>query len=174
MAPQILRTWVFTPHLMICTQLVDVQNKGKAILTIQLETSKLWKSAWIVFSCLQMPGMFSLRLPSWLWRLVPSAFHSSGYKHLNVYFLWMPQRIDIRITVPAFKEFLLTRARARSVCTHSTPVGWNEQGGVHEDGTYSTSGVKSGGGEGEERLRRHRGRKNKWSWAGTRVLVSSL
>lgn len=44
------------------------------------------------------------------------------------------------------------------------------RGKVHENGT---SGVRFGEEE-EERLRRHRGRKNKTSLPGMRVLVSSL
>lgn len=81
----------------------------------------------------------------------------------------------MRMTVPAFKEFTLTRARTRkSVRTqHSSWLKRTEERSMKMapvgDGT---SGVRFG--EEEERLRRHRGRKNKTSLPGMRVLVSSL
>lgn len=101
-------------------------------------------NAWNVFSMYVYPlystGRFSL----------PPSHQATS--------IWMsipvdPQGIDMRITVPALKEFTLTRdqARRRSVCAHSTAVSWNEQRRVHEDGTHSASGVRFGGGEGEER-----------------------
>lgn len=125
-----------------------------AILTIQLETSKLCKLARIVFSCLQMPGMFSLCMSTLSIPLVGSpCLLPTRLQASECLFLWTPQGIDMRRTVPALKEFTLTRdqARRRSVCAHSTAVSWNEQRRVHEDGTHSASGVRFGGGEGEER-----------------------
>lgn len=82
----------------------------------------------------------------------------------------------MRTTVPAFKEFTLPRARAqKSVWTqHSSWLKRTEERSMKMapigDGT---SGVRFGEEE-EERLRRHRGRKNKTSLPGMRVLVSSL
>lgn len=101
-----------------------------------------------------MPGMFSLCMSTLLSiplvgspRLLPTRLQAS-----ECLFLWTPQGIDMRITVPALKEFTLIRdqARRRSVCAQSTAVSWKEQRRVHEDGTHSTSRVRFGGREGEE------------------------
>ena len=103
-----------------------VWDKEKEILTIQLDF-KIMKISMDSFSCLQMPGMFSLCLPSvlhWLvFCLLPSRLKAS-----ECLFLWTPREqrwewwsLLLRLHTNQ------TQARGKSVCTHSTPGGWNER-----------------------------------------------
>lgn len=87
------------------------------ILQISMDSFQLSPNAWNVFSMYVYPlystGWFSLPPPH------------QAISIWNIYlFLWSPQGIEMRIAVPALKEFRLTRAQARrrSVCAHSTAV----------------------------------------------------
>lgn len=81
----------------------------------------------------------------------------------------------MRMTVPAFKYGVHTNQSLSKEVSMDTALQLVEKnrGKVHEmvpvgDGT---SGVRFGE---EERLRRHRGRKNKTSLPGMKVIMSSL
>ena len=153
--------------------MVVIEDEEKAILTIQLETEKHENqhgSFSAVSKCLECflqvyplysTGWFSLPPPHQaisIWMSIPVDTPGSSNENDR--------------QVPALKEFTATRAQARgrSVRTQSTPVGWNR---VHEDGTYRVSGLRPDRGEGRERLRRHRGTKNKSKEAGTSLLIRS-
>lgn len=55
-----------------------------------------------------MLGMFSPYLPSVLHWLIFSASTPPGYKHLNVYSCGQLKGIEMRMTLPAFKELIHT------------------------------------------------------------------
>ena len=110
--------------------MVVIEDEEKAILTIQLETEKHENqhgSFSAVSKCLECflqvyplysTGWFSLPPPHQaisIWMSIPVDTPGSSDENDR--------------QVPALKEFTATRAQARgrSVCTQSTPVGWNRQ-----------------------------------------------
>lgn len=85
----------------------------------------------MVFSCLQVPGKFSLVSVFCTPPLVFSPPPPPGYEQLNVYSCGHPSSsTEIKMTVPAFKEFTPTRVQRRGKsgnAQRALHVGWKKQ-----------------------------------------------